>query len=180
MTKAKNYSKAIAAYEKKALCTKGLSAEDNFTMGRAYYNSGGAKQREAALLKDAKAKEAKEAEVKPLFIKSDSCFSKLTQLSPNFPAGYFWRAKVNLQLDPINEKWLAKPYFEKALSMVKPEEKTGTYKKETIEALEYFGYYYVTTKEKEKADAAFNELKTLDPNNEKHKNYFAPPKPKGK
>ncbi len=178
--KSKSYIKAIGALEKKSTCAKGLTGEDNFMFGRAYYNAAGAKQREAALIKEAKAKQAKEAESVPLFINSDSCFSKLTQMSPNFPAGYFWRGRVNSYLDPTSEKGLAKPFYEKALSIVKPEEKTSTYKKETIESLEYLGYFFVLTKDKEKADALFNELKTLDPNNEKQKNYFAPPKPKGK
>ncbi len=178
--KAKSYSKAIIAFEKKSTCTKGLTGEDNFAFGRAYYNAAGAKLREAAIIKDAKLKLAKEAEATPLFINSDSCFSKLTQMSASFPAGYFWRGRVNSYLDPTSEKALSKPHYEKALSLVKPEEKTGTYKKETIEALEYLGYYYVLTKDKEKADLMFNELKTLDPNNEKQKVYFAPPKPKGK
>ena len=80
----------------------------------------------------------------------------------------------------------AKPYYEKALEISKPEEKTGTYKANVIEALEYLGYYHmVLNKNKTNADSDkyFNELKTIDPNNEKQKNYFNPPKtqaPKGK
>ncbi|MGZ3885583.1 MAG: tetratricopeptide repeat protein, partial [Bacteroidia bacterium] len=175
-SKAKNYSKASAAWEKRTGCTKVMSGQDYFEFGRAYYSAAGAKQREAAAIKDAKAKQAKEAEALPLFVKADSCFSKLIQSNPTFPAGYFWKGRVEIYADPNNEKWLSKPYFEKAMQLVKPEEKTGAYKSNVIEALEYMGYYYVTTKDKEKADATFNELKTIDPNNEKAKNYFNPPK----
>ena len=181
--KAKNYNKSIAAFEKKSTCTKGLDGQDFFDFGKAYYFAGGAKQREAAAIKDVKLKPAKEAEATPLFIKADTCFSKLIQMKPTFPAGYFWKGRVETYLDAKNELWLSKPYFEKALTLVKPEEKTGSYKSNTIEALEYLGYNSVTLKEKEKADAFFNELKTIDPANEKAKNYFNPPKgtaPKGK
>jgi hypothetical protein len=97
-------------------------------------------------------------------------------LKSSFPAGYYWKGRVETYLDPKNEMWLSKPHFEKALALAKPEEKTGTYKSNTIEALEYLGYYFVTLKDKEKSDATFNELKTLDPTNEKAKNYFNPPK----
>ncbi len=181
-TKAKNYNKSITAFEKKATCTKGLDGQDYFDFGKAYYYAGGAKQREAAAIKDAKLKPAKEAEAIPLFVKADTCFSKLIQMKPTFPAGYFWKGRVETYLDAKNELWLSKPHFEKALTLVKPEEKTGGYKSNTIEALEYLGYNSVTLKEKEKADAYFNELKTIDPANEKAKNYFNPPKtaPKGK
>lgn len=166
-SKAKNHNKAIAAWEKRAGCTKALTGQENFENGRSYYFEAGARIRQK-----------KEADAPALFVKADSCFSKLTQSAASFPAGYFWRGKVNSQLDPKNERWQAKPFYEKALTLVKPEEKTSTYKKDVIEALEYLGNYFVVSKEKEKSDATFNELKTIDPNNEKAKNYFAPPKGK--
>ncbi|HWY13419.1 MAG TPA: hypothetical protein VN026_18975 [Bacteroidia bacterium] len=182
----KNYNKSITAFEKKAACTKGLDGQDYFDLGKAYYFSGGAKQREAATIKDAKLKSAKEAEAIPFFVKADTSFSKLIQLKSAFPAGYYWKGRVETYLDPKNELWLSKPYFEKALELAKPEEKTGTYKSNTIEALEYLGYYYFVknnNKINPDSDKYFNELKALDPANEKAKNYFNPPKgaaPKGK
>ena len=181
--KSKNYNKSIAAWEKRTSCTKAMGGQENFDFGKAYYFAGGAKQREAAAIKDAKLRPAKEAEAIPFFVKADSCFSKLTQSNPTYPAGFYWKGKVETYLDPTNEKWLAKPDFEKALQLVKPEDKGTTYKLNTIEALEYMGYYFVTLKDKEKSDAIFNELKIIDPSNEKAKNYFNPPKgaaPKGK
>jgi tetratricopeptide (TPR) repeat protein len=178
-TKAKNYAKSIAAFEKKATCTKGLDGQDYFDFGKAYYYAGGAKLREAAAIKDAKAKALKEEEAKPFFIKADTAFSKLMQLKPTFPAGYFWKGRVETYLDPKNELWLSKPHFEKALEIIKPEDKTGSYKSNIIEAYEYLGYYhFVLNKNKPnpESDKYFNELKTIDPANEKAKNYFNPPK----
>ncbi|MEO6304977.1 MAG: hypothetical protein ABIP51_17580, partial [Bacteroidia bacterium] len=137
--KAKKYDMTIKAFERKMNGdVKNLTNNDFFSLGRAYYFSGGNIQREAAGIKDAKQKEKKEAEAKPFFISADSAFSQLTRLSPTWAVGYFWRGKANVQLDPTNEKALAKPHFEKAISLVKPEEKTTpTYKNNMIEALEY-------------------------------------------
>ncbi len=175
--KAKNYSKSITAFEKKQTCPKGLSAQDYSDMGRAYYFSGGAKQREAAALKDAKAKAAKEAEAMPFFVKADTCFSKLIVSAPNFATGYFWRARAEVFIDPTSEKGLAKPDFEKGLSLIKPEEKTGAYKTNVIEAYEYLGGYYTSVaKDDAKAKEHWTMLKEIDPNNAKANIYFNPPK----
>lgn len=184
--KAKNYNKSIAAWEKRATCSKVMGGQDYFELGRSCYFGGNAKMKEAALIKDAKLKPAKEAEATPYFIKADTCFSKLIQGSPTFPAGYFWRGRSSSQLDPSSKAGLAKPFYEKGLELSKPEEKTGTYKANVIEALEYLGYYYMVNnnnKSNPDSDKYFNELKTFDPSNEKAKNYFNPPKgvaPKGK
>lgn len=184
--KAKNYNKSITAWEKRMTCTKAMGGQDYFELGRSSYFAGNAKIKEASTIKDPKAKAAKEAEATPYYVKADSCFSKLIQLSPTFAAGYFWRGRSSSQLDPTSSSGLAKPYYEKGLELAKPEEKTGTYKANVIEALEYLGYYYFvkgSNKANADADKYFNEVKTMDPTNEKAKNYFNPPKgaaPKGK
>ncbi|MBS1635645.1 MAG: tetratricopeptide repeat protein [Bacteroidetes bacterium] len=150
--KSKKYAKAIAAFDKKAACPKGLSGQNYFDLGRAYYFGP----------KD--------------FVKADTCFSKLIQASNTFPAGYFWRGKANIQLDPKNEKWSAKPFFEKALELLKPEEKTsGAYKNNVIEAYEYLGYYYVVQKDNAKATEYFTMLKEVDPTNKKATDFFKKP-----
>ncbi|MBA2613240.1 MAG: hypothetical protein H0U95_14825 [Bacteroidetes bacterium] len=177
--KSKKYDKVVKAYERKMNGDfKNLTNNDFFSLGKAYYFSGGNIQRDAALIKDAKAKEKKEMEAKPFFISADSSFSKLTQLSPTWPVGYFWRGRANVQQDPTNEKGLAKPHFEKALSLLKPEEKnTPTYKNNVIEALEYLaGYYTSVAKDKTKADEYWKQVQEIDPANPKAKIYFNPPK----
>ena len=147
--KAKKYDKAIAAYEKLPTCGKTLTGQNYYDLGRAYYYGP----------KD--------------FVKADTCFSKLVQISPpTYPVGYFWRGKTNVQLDPKNEKWSAKPYFEKALEIVKPEERVAN-KSNVIEACSYLGYYYVKAlKDNEKAKPYWTIVKELDPNNEKQNNFF--------
>jgi len=153
--KSKRYDKAIAAYNKKSKCAKGLTGQDNYDLGRAYYYGP----------KD--------------MINADTCFSKLTVASPTYPIGFFWRGKANLQLDPKNEKWLAKPYFETALSLVKPEDRTGAaYKANVIEACEYLGYYFLKQKDNTKAKEYFGMIRDLDSNNKKAKDFFASPEGK--
>lgn len=149
--KSKRYDKAIATYEKKmAGDPKNLSGQDYFEMGRAYYFGP----------KD--------------FVKSDSCFSKVTQSIPTFATAYFWRGKANVQQDLKNEKWLAKPHYEKALTLVKPEERAGV-KLNVIEASEYLGYHYLVMKDNAKAKEYFTIVKDLDPNNKKQIEFFKSP-----
>jgi tetratricopeptide (TPR) repeat protein len=149
--KSKKYAKAIETYEKiMGGDPKNLSGQDYFEMGRAYYFGP----------KD--------------FVKSDTCFSKVTQSIPTFATAYFWRGKANVQQDPKNEKWLAKPHYEKALTLVKPEERAGA-KTNVIEACEYLGYYYLTVKDNTKAKEYFTIIKDLDPNNKKQIEFFKSP-----
>lgn len=150
--KAKSYDKAIKAYSNKAKCEKGLNGQDYYDMGRAYFFGPND------------------------FVNADSCFSGLTQSAPTYAIGYFWRAKANVQQDPKNEKWLAKPHYEKALELVKPEERgSAAYKPNVIEAAEYLGYYYLVQKDNAKAKEYFTIVKDLDPNNKKAKDFFASP-----
>jgi tetratricopeptide (TPR) repeat protein len=175
--KNKKYDKAIFYFEKKiALDSKLMNNNDWFSFGRAFYYLAGAKQNEASAIKDVKQKAQKEAELIPLYIKADSAFAQLVRLNPNWSTAYVWRGRTNASLDPKAEKELTKEMYEKVLSVIKPEEKATTGKKDAIEAYEYLGYYFVTKKDKANADAMFNAIKELDPNNQKQKDYFNPPK----
>jgi tetratricopeptide (TPR) repeat protein len=150
--KAKRYDKGIAAYESKEKCPKGLNTQDLYDLGRAYYYGP----------KD--------------FVKSDTAFTKLTRLNDTWPLGFFWRARANVQQDPKTEKYLAQPYYEKALSLLKPEERgTPSYKTYTLEASEYLGAYYLSKKDNAKAKEYFNLVKELDPANKKAKAFFDSP-----
>lgn len=154
--KAKKYPKAIETYERKmAGDPKNLSAQDYFELGRAYFFGP----------KD--------------FVKADTCFSKLCQLSPTFATAYFWRAKSNVQQDLKNEKWLAKPHYEKGFEIVKPEERTtASNKANVIEACEYLGYYSLVNKDYEKAKQYFGVIRDLDANNKKQIDFFKSPQGK--
>jgi tetratricopeptide (TPR) repeat protein len=164
--KAKKYNKAAETYNTiMAGDPKNLNAQDWYEFGRAYYYDGGAKQREK-----------KDAEALELFIKADTCFSKLSQISPTYAIAYFWRGKANVQQDVKDEKGLAKPHYEKAISLVKPEEKTGV-KQNLIEAYLYLGSHFAFSKEKDlnKAKEYFNLVKELDPANKAANDFFKSP-----
>lgn len=176
--KAKKYDEAITYFLRKMNGDpKNLNNNDYYSLGRAYYYAGGKILNESNSIKDAKLRQKKVDEATPLFVKADSAFLKLNELNPSWAVGFFWRAKASAQLDPDNEKWLAKPYYEQGLNLVKPEERgAAANKNNVVEALEYLGAYYVTTKDKAKADETWTLVKELDPNNVKQKNYFSPPK----
>lgn len=177
--KAKNWDAAADFYEKRETCQKPMTGQDYYHMGRAYYYLGAPKMNESKNMKDAKAKAAREEEAKSLLIKADTAFARLTRKSENFPAGYYWRGLVNLQLDVKGDLWLAKPHFEKFMSLVKPEERAQpTNKSNVITACEYLGYHYVKMKDNAKGKEYWNIVKELDPNNEKAKAFFKSPEGK--
>lgn len=165
--KSKKYNKSIETYERiMGGDPKNLNAQDWYELGRSYYYDGGAKQREK-----------KDAEALGQFVKADTCFSKLAQLSPSYAIAYFWRGKANVQQDLKDEKGLAKPHYEKAVSLVKPEEKAGV-KQNLIEAYLYLGSHYAFSKEEKdltKAKEYFNLVKELDPANKAANDFFKSP-----
>ena len=166
--KSKKYAKAIETYNKKLAGDKeNLQLQDWYDFGRAYYYEGGNKQREK-----------KEAEALQSFIQADTCFSILAQKSPEYAIAYFWRAKANVQQDLKNEKWLAKPYYEKGLELVKTQNALPANKSNAIEACEYLGFYAVSTKDYAKAKEYFGIIRELDPNNKKAVEFFKSPQGK--
>lgn len=163
---AKKYNKAVDTYNRIMNGDpKNLNAQDWYEFGRAYYYDGGAKQREK-----------KDVEALDLFVKADTCFSKLAQISPAYAIAYFWRGKANVQQDVKDEKGLAKPHYEKAISLVKPEEKASV-KQNLIEAYLYLGSHFAFSKEKDltKAKDYFNLVKELDPANKAATDFFKSP-----
>lgn len=160
---AKKYNKAISAYERKMGGNPdNLGLQDWYDFGRAYYYEAGTKQREK-----------KEADAAALFVQADTCFSHLCRLNTTYPMGFFWRGRINAQLDPKDEKHIAKPHYENALSLVKPEEKM-TYKTNIIEANLYLGSHYAFSKEKDMAKSKeyFKAVLELDPNNKAANDFF--------
>jgi tetratricopeptide (TPR) repeat protein len=101
------------------------------------------------------------------FKTADSCFAKVTELNPNAYNGPFWQARANDRLDPEPKKWLAKPYYEKVAALCETD--TQKFKTPLIEAYEYLGYHYLSTKDTTKANEYWNKILVLDPANAKAK-----------
>ncbi|KRT17192.1 hypothetical protein ASU31_05840 [Pedobacter ginsenosidimutans] len=95
-------------------------------------------------------------------IEADSALSHLNKVSPEFALGYFTRARIaNLLEDKANPKYASIPYFEKYISLVKPEEQ-ATNKTNLVESYDYLGAYYAD-KDKAKAIDYLNKSIALDP-----------------
>jgi tetratricopeptide (TPR) repeat protein len=179
--KNKKYDKVIEILEiKKKENPASMTNNDYFNLGRAAYNIGTSKLNEAINNKDKKKVAQQEAEAMPFLNLADTSFGSLIALNPNWPVAYLWKGRARASIDYKNEKWLAKDAYEKVLSVIKPEEMNGTYKKEAVEAYEYLGFYYVTLKDKTKSDEVWNKVKELDPENAKAKAYFNPKPQAGK
>jgi tetratricopeptide (TPR) repeat protein len=187
-TKNKRKDKTILYLEKKKKADyKSMNANDFFDLGKAYYFTGTELQKELNEQKDALAKKkkpvdnpelsAKQEKADSMYIQADSAFKKLTQLNPNWPWGYTWRGRANSLIDPKATSDSTKMHYEKVIQLVKPEERTGTYKPNIIEAYEYLGYYYVTKKDEAKAREYWQMVKELDPSNEKAERFLNPKKP---
>jgi hypothetical protein len=67
-------------------------------------------------------------------------FARVSEMSPGNHLGWFWQARTQALKDPESEAGLAKPYYEKALVLMEPS--PDKFRKETMEALKYLGYYY--------------------------------------
>jgi tetratricopeptide (TPR) repeat protein len=147
--KAKKYSEAIEAFNKKIIKVKRGDANDYYNLGRAYYYS-------------------------KKFDRADTAFLQIIVLYPDLPTGYLWRAKANTGLDPDNKKGLAKPYYETYISKVKAEEVEKN-KNYLIEANDYLGFYYMLQKNYNSAKCNYLKLKELDANNNKAKKALTDP-----
>ncbi len=112
----KLYDSAAYCYQQKILVyPRGAQVVDFFNLGRAYYQSGAFKQ-------------------------ADSAFAMVVRLNPQWPIGYFWRARAQQGLDNPNVdsvKGLAVPYYLLTIEKARPD--TVRYAKEREEAFEYLG-----------------------------------------
>jgi tetratricopeptide (TPR) repeat protein len=184
----KKYDQVILYLEKKAEGDyKNLNVNDCFDLGKAYYFTGISQQKDVIDQRDALAKKKKPTDTPELaakeeaallsYNKADSAFKRLTELTRTWPGGYTWRGRANALIDPKVNSDSTKVFYEKVIELVKPEERTGTYKANIIEANEYLGYYYVTKKDDAKAKEHWLIVKELDPGNQKAENYLNPKKP---
>jgi len=177
----KNYNKVIEILEKKqSTDAKAMNNTDFFNLGRAFYFNGQAKLNEINAIKDAKQKAPKEAEALEVFVKADSAFSGLVRLNPSWILSYIYKGRSSASIDYLSKgSCLAKPYYEKVMELVKPEERAGSNKNSVIEAYEYLGACFTESNDKDNATKMWTELKELDPNNVKANNYLNPKKPGG-
>jgi tetratricopeptide (TPR) repeat protein len=149
-SKLKKYDKVIAIYEAKK-GSSALTATEQFELGNAYFKGP----------KD--------------YVKADTAYATVLSLSPNYYPAAYYRARCAYIFDPNKEKWAAKPYLEKVIELVKPEERASKNNKPLVmEAAKYLGDYYVNSAEKDtaKAKSYWNIVKELDPADKQAEAFF--------
>ncbi len=100
------------------------------------------------------------------YSRADSSFAKVVAVTPNYANGWLMRAKCNVQLDPDNVNFLAKPYFEKYIELAEVDKTKESIKKNLILSYNYLGYYYVQNNDNETAKTFFTKSIELDPKDE--------------
>ena len=136
--KIKKWNKVIEEYNIKLQKTGLLTSQEYFDLGRAYYFN-------------------------KRFVEADTSFAMLIKAKPDLATGYLFRARTNTSLDSLSEKGLAKPFYEKLLTLI--ESDSVKYKKEIVEAYSYLGYYYYLQNNIPTAKSYFQKVLVLDPEN---------------
>ncbi|RJP67375.1 MAG: hypothetical protein C4539_10230 [Ignavibacteriales bacterium] len=147
--KAKKYQEAADEYALKEKLVGKLSVREHFDYGRAYM-----------ILKQ--------------YANADSVFKKFTEVKPDLPLGYLWRARANTNIDTTSELGYAKPYYEKFIEIVTaPGSDQSKYKNDLMEAYRYLGYFYYIKREdpnykdtwRDNYKNYWEKVLTLDPEN---------------
>lgn len=146
----KKFNFSADYYSKLLKVKKNVLSSDYFQYGRACYNAGNLFTEVADSLTK-----------KSFYMESDTAFGTVISLSPASYIGYFWRARVKAMLDPESEIGLAKPFYEKVISITEPT--PDKYKRELIEAYKYMGYYYFLQKDKDVSKEFWNKVLAIDP-----------------
>jgi len=133
--KMKNFDCVIDEYNIKLKMTGSLTGQEYLFLGEAYY-------------------------FKNNLINADSAFASLIQAKPDLILGYIWRARMNASIDSTSEKGLAKPFYEKVISMATD---TVKYKKDLIDAYHYLGFYYYLQKDECQAKGYYQKVLLIVP-----------------
>lgn len=103
------------------------------------------------------------------FKKAEEVYIQLENDEPDaLEYAVFKRARVNSYMDPESKEALAKPFYEKLISIIEPRaEKDNSDKARLIESYRYLGSYYLIVKDsKAEADVYWNKILEIDPENE--------------
>ena len=132
-----------AAHTWAKLLEPGKESPDNYMqIGRAYYNGEN-------------------------FKAADSVFNIIIQKNPEYLPAYTWTARAYSRMDPDVKLGLAKPKFEKLLSVAQKDSVKNV--TEIMEGLTYLGYYHMSNKNNSIAQDYYNRMVNLDPNNKDYK-----------
>src|SRR4030095_3542310 len=99
---------------------------------------------------------------------ADTSFAKVLAATPDYATGWFWRARINNQLDslPDSKQYAAKPFYEKYIELASVDSLKN--KKGLIEAYHYMAVYWINQEEKGNVTAKeyYQKILELDPADE--------------
>jgi len=98
---------------------------------------------------------------------ADSVFSIIIRKSPDYLPAHIYTARTYSKMDPDTKLGLAKPKFEKVLSVAQKDSLKN--ESEMMEALTYLGYYNMETGNYTKAKDYYNRMINLNPANKENK-----------
>jgi tetratricopeptide (TPR) repeat protein len=98
---------------------------------------------------------------------ADSVFNVVLKKSPDYVPAYLWIARTYSKMDPETKLGLAKPKFEKLLSVAEKDSLKN--ESEMVESLTYLGYYNMENGNYTKAKDYYNRMITLDPASKENK-----------
>lgn len=101
------------------------------------------------------------------FKSADSVFNLVLQKDPSYLPAYTYIARTYSRMDPDYKTGLAKPKFEKLLSIAMTDSIKN--ENEMAEALNYLAYYYVSKEDYNKSKDYYNRLINLNPSNNENK-----------
>jgi tetratricopeptide (TPR) repeat protein len=138
----RRYDSAARTWAKLIDPAKENNLADYMQVGRAYYN--GEKYKTA-----------------------DSVFSAVIKKSPDYLPAYVYTARTYSRMDPDTKLGLAKPKFEKLLSIASKDSIKN--ESEMMEALQYLGFYNMEIGNYTKAKDLYNRMINLDPQSKENK-----------
>lgn len=163
--KVQNYPEAIRWFMVYLDGLKGKEeVTDLFLLGRLNYMAAGSMVASVDSLKTDQVIAAVDTIQKKAYLfEADTIFAQVSERVPDNYMGYFWRARTNAMLDPETTQGLAKPYYEKALSIL--EANPNASKSLLIECQSYLAYYYIQIKDFEQSKIYWNKNLAIDPEN---------------
>ena len=98
---------------------------------------------------------------------ADSVFTLITTKTPGYVQAYLWIANTYSKMDPDTKLGLAKPKFEKLISVAMVDSVKNA--PAIMDGLTYLSYYYMVNDNFSKSQEYYNRMINLDPNNKEYK-----------
>ena len=100
---------------------------------------------------------------------ADNIFEQVSERSPDSFLGYLWRGHTQASIDSEVTLGLAKPHYEKALSIMEASNADGRRNKDIVDAYRYLGYYYYLQDDMENARQCYEKILEILPDDEPSK-----------